>query len=115
MSSTSSFSSAVSRNRFCFCQQEARVHTSWTVDNPGRRFFGCRFWKVNGGGCNFFKWLDDPIEDRSKTVILSLLKEKREFALKRENDTSSGKFYKNALIASWVFFVAVCIFKYVNN
>ncbi|KAL8491663.1 hypothetical protein ACS0TY_023309 [Phlomoides rotata] len=105
MSSTSSFSSVVGRNTFCFCRQEARVRTSWTVDNPGRRFFG-----LMGGGCNFFKWLDDLIEDRSKTLILSRLKEKRDFALKREKDTSSGKFYKNALIASWVFFLLHCVF-----
>ncbi|KAL8457714.1 hypothetical protein ACS0TY_035544 [Phlomoides rotata] len=110
MSSTSSFlTSPVGRYAICFCRQEARVRTSWTVDNPGRRFFGCRFWKVDGGGCNFFKWLDDPIEDRSKTVILSLLKEKREFASKRGKDTSSAKFYKNALLASWVFLLH-CVF-----
>ncbi|KAL8525753.1 hypothetical protein ACS0TY_015115 [Phlomoides rotata] len=77
MSSTSSFSPAGCRSSFCFCAQEARLHTSWTVDNPGRRFFGCRFWKVDGGGCKYFNWLDDPIEERAKSVILSLLKKKK--------------------------------------
>ncbi|KAL8516349.1 hypothetical protein ACS0TY_014853 [Phlomoides rotata] len=80
------------RSSFCFCAQEAHLRTSWTVDNPGRRFFGCRFWKVDGGGCKYFNWLDDPIEERAKSVILSLLKEKSEFAMKRQKDTNSVSF-----------------------
>ncbi|KAL8521089.1 hypothetical protein ACS0TY_011583 [Phlomoides rotata] len=111
MSSCSSFSNAGDSSRFCECGQPARVRISWTVNNPGRRFYGCKFWKVDGGGCRYFSWLDDPFDGRPKDVILYLLKEKREWQFKMEKESKSGNVYKNALIGSWVFFLAVWLIK----
>ncbi|KAL8515281.1 hypothetical protein ACS0TY_014120 [Phlomoides rotata] len=74
---TSSFSTTGGLSTLCDCSEDARPWTSWTQENPGRRFYGCRFWRRGGGsGCQYFKWLDPPIDLRAKTVILTLLKEK---------------------------------------
>ena len=39
--------------KYCLCRVrgqrlEALRKTSWTDDNPGRRYFGCRFFNVSG-------------------------------------------------------------------
>ncbi|KAL8547601.1 hypothetical protein ACS0TY_007066 [Phlomoides rotata] len=39
----------------CKCLEEARLCTSWTDANPGRRFYGCRYWRVDGRGMRFFE------------------------------------------------------------
>ncbi|XP_050210069.2 uncharacterized protein LOC126660547 [Mercurialis annua] len=61
-------------DRYCRCYSNpiARVYTSWTEKNPGRRFYGCRSYK-RGGGCDFFEWFEEPMSDRAKTVINGLI------------------------------------------
>jgi len=96
--------------KFCYCGEEAVVIQSWSVDNPGRRFYGCPFYEVNinctflidfifrnnflssifqrdrRSACNFFMWFDPPTPEHLKMVILGLLKKKRAFdALLKEN------------------------------
>ncbi|GER42737.1 GRF zinc finger containing protein [Striga asiatica] len=66
------------------------VRTSWTSENPGRRFYSCKKYK-DGGGCNFFAWVDGPICNRSKQVIPGLLRKSNELRQKlqqiqEEND-----------------------------
>ncbi|XP_057769876.1 uncharacterized protein LOC130989795 [Salvia miltiorrhiza] len=63
---------------FCICEVEgkklkASIMTSWTEDNPGRRFYGCRNWKARH--CGFFDWIDAPITERAKEVINDLKSE----------------------------------------
>ncbi|CAN1126837.1 DNA-(apurinic or apyrimidinic site) endonuclease 2 [Linum perenne] len=59
----------------CRCNEASVLRTSWTEDNPGRRFFTCsRRYQVSKGKCGFFLWVDDPIEDRAKEVINGLLR-----------------------------------------
>ncbi|KAL8530920.1 hypothetical protein ACS0TY_007807 [Phlomoides rotata] len=102
MSSCSSFSNVAGRLVLCDCGIEARLRTSWTKLNPGRRFYGCRAWRVNGGGCSFFEWLDDEISERAKTVILTLLQENQKYKnVKTENEHSHGHFMAYALVGSW--------------
>ncbi|KAL8484410.1 hypothetical protein ACS0TY_026906 [Phlomoides rotata] len=85
MSDCSSFFNVSRSSVLCKCLEEARLRTSWTDANPGRRFHGCRYWTVNGGGCNFFKWSDPEMYERARTVILNLLQEKNRYkALKHE-------------------------------
>ncbi|KAL8531070.1 hypothetical protein ACS0TY_007905 [Phlomoides rotata] len=79
MSSTTSSSITGGSGTICFCGKETRIRTSWTDHNPGRRFHGCKDCNRFGGGCEFFKWYDTEMSTRAKYVILSLLKEKREF------------------------------------
>ncbi|XP_057765916.1 uncharacterized protein LOC130986504 [Salvia miltiorrhiza] len=60
---------------YCFCVIEGErlkspIRTSWTEDNPGRRFYGCQNWKTKK--CRFFKWYDEPMGERAIEVINEL-------------------------------------------
>ncbi|CAL9005117.1 unnamed protein product [Prunus brigantina] len=55
----------------CWCGKNARIQTSWTILNPGRRFVVCAKGR---GGCDFWVWYDVEMCERSKVVILGLLK-----------------------------------------
>ncbi|XP_057771070.1 uncharacterized protein LOC130990858 [Salvia miltiorrhiza] len=72
--------------RRCTCEIDGRrlravIMTSWTDENPGRRFYGCRNWKTKN--CGFFDWLDEPISERGKEVI-------NELKLMKIKDSSSS-------------------------
>ncbi|KAK6151949.1 hypothetical protein DH2020_014584 [Rehmannia glutinosa] len=56
----------------CHCGTLAVIRTSWTTDNPGRRFQSCR--QFDRGGCSFFAWKDPPMCRRAKAIIPGLLK-----------------------------------------
>ncbi|KAK6121476.1 hypothetical protein DH2020_044784 [Rehmannia glutinosa] len=56
----------------CYCGRRAVLRTSWTDDNPGRRFHSCL--QYSGGGCSFFDWEDPPMCRRSKVIIPGLLR-----------------------------------------
>ncbi|KAG8374556.1 hypothetical protein BUALT_Bualt10G0007700 [Buddleja alternifolia] len=57
------------RSRLCDCGHLGMVKTSWTNDNPGRRFFICE--RIE---CGKFKWWDPPMCSRSKAIIPDLLR-----------------------------------------
>ncbi|XP_074586926.1 uncharacterized protein LOC141842833 [Curcuma longa] len=57
----------------CRCGLTAKIITSWTVDNPGRRFAICSLFE-NEGGCGFWTWVDDEMCSRSTQVIPGLLR-----------------------------------------
>ncbi|CAH9099878.1 unnamed protein product [Cuscuta europaea] len=67
--------------RFCKCRRrteipvKARLWTSWTDKNPGRRFYGCPHYENDG--CGFFEWHDEPLTNRAKHVINDLKMENR--------------------------------------
>ena len=44
--SSSSYTSKARSRVLCLCNIEAPLVTSWTEDNPGRRFYGCGLYKV---------------------------------------------------------------------
>ncbi|XP_057801807.1 uncharacterized protein LOC131016971 [Salvia miltiorrhiza] len=65
-------------SRYCFCVNEGKrlkapIRTSWTEDNPGRRFYGCKNWKTKK--CRYFKWHDEPMGERAIEVINELKNE----------------------------------------
>ncbi|TYG87068.1 hypothetical protein ES288_A13G182900v1 [Gossypium darwinii] len=74
----------------CYCGNPAKLNMSWSNDNPGRRFFGC---KKFGSGfrkpCRFFALFDPPLTPCSQIVLLGLLKEVRtlEDAMRRDRKT----------------------------
>ncbi|KAB2062827.1 hypothetical protein ES319_A10G177000v1 [Gossypium barbadense] len=74
----------------CYCGNPAKLNTSWSNDNPSRRFFGC---KKFGSGfrkpCRFFSWFDPTLTPRLRVVLLGLLKKVKtlEDARKRERRT----------------------------
>ncbi|XP_031106993.1 uncharacterized protein LOC116011730 [Ipomoea triloba] len=57
----------------CVCGQRLKLQTSWTNDNPGRRYWECCF--ENGGQrCGFVRWHDAPMCARSRKIIPGLLR-----------------------------------------
>ncbi|KAL8537036.1 hypothetical protein ACS0TY_012286 [Phlomoides rotata] len=117
MSSTSTFSCArCISSILCDCGVNARLRTSWSQDNPGRRFYGCKFLRVKcalqpGGedGCYFFRWFDTDVEQRQRTIILNLLREKREITIEKKKEKTKSKWWKIALIGSWIIFIVVLL------
>ncbi|KAK1388780.1 hypothetical protein POM88_016958 [Heracleum sosnowskyi] len=56
MSSSNSYSSNQNRSDLCYCGLPARIRTSNTLDNPGRRF------RSSGPKCSFWEWIDpEPV------------------------------------------------------
>ncbi|GER25167.1 GRF zinc finger containing protein [Striga asiatica] len=65
----SSSSSSMRETRvLCLCGKYARMTTSWTSANPGRRYLHCE-----EKACTFWKWFDPPMCARSKEIIPGLL------------------------------------------
>ncbi|KAL8248771.1 hypothetical protein R6Q59_005639 [Mikania micrantha] len=62
----------------CHCGRFAIVRTSWTNQNPGRRFYSC---PMQGTKCRFIGWVDPPMCPRSKEIIPDLLKSKNKVDL----------------------------------
>ncbi|XP_058763747.1 uncharacterized protein LOC131637175 [Vicia villosa] len=57
----------------CRCGLDAPLMTSWTDANPGRRFYGCGMYKIQGSKrCNHFVWYDEEMGARAKDMISSL-------------------------------------------
>ncbi|KAK1584609.1 hypothetical protein Q3G72_034429 [Acer saccharum] len=48
-----------SGSRKCDCGLDAKLRTSTTIRNPGRRFYGCpNFVNGNVKRCGYFEWVD---------------------------------------------------------
>ncbi|WCJ28159.1 hypothetical protein M5689_009866 [Euphorbia peplus] len=62
------------RNLACQCGELAILRPSWTTDNPGRRFFGCKHYGTAKRPCGFFCWVDEEAPEHYKNVINGLLK-----------------------------------------
>ncbi|KAL3655673.1 hypothetical protein CASFOL_000069 [Castilleja foliolosa] len=60
--SSSSYGNAAVR---CHCGIQLELVTSWTDDNPGRRFQACPNYKMPSC-CGFFRWFDEEMCSRSK-------------------------------------------------
>ncbi|KAL8218048.1 hypothetical protein R6Q57_021421, partial [Mikania cordata] len=69
----------------CYCGRLATIRTSWTDQNPGRRFHSCPNQARS--------WLDPPMCPRAIVIILGLLrsKNKLEEELKQLKDTIGKK------------------------
>ncbi|KAL8539780.1 hypothetical protein ACS0TY_001401 [Phlomoides rotata] len=76
----------VEANVVCYCGKKALIRTSWTDQNPGRRFLCCvnsririissyiYFLRWRREGCVFWKWEDPEMCMRSKMIIPGLLR-----------------------------------------
>ncbi|KAL8462333.1 hypothetical protein ACS0TY_032584 [Phlomoides rotata] len=52
----------------------ASVYTSYTEDNPGRRFMRCSIRGTDD--CKYFEWIDDELPPEFKTVAARVAKKK---------------------------------------
>ncbi|KAL6494493.1 hypothetical protein OROGR_031293 [Orobanche gracilis] len=80
-SSSSSCASQRTNKRliYCDCGVRSPILTSWTDDNPGRKFFGCGFYEVYGKKCcGFFQWYDDEDFLAAKDKVIARLVKKNE-------------------------------------
>ncbi|KAK9668826.1 hypothetical protein RND81_13G089400 [Saponaria officinalis] len=65
--------------RVCKCGIPVATKTSWTTQNPGRRFVTCKFYNPDSmmSGCNFFRWIDDDMTNWQRHVINRLVMENK--------------------------------------
>ncbi|KAK9274526.1 hypothetical protein L1049_021775 [Liquidambar formosana] len=85
----------------CYCGDRSKIWTSWTDNNPGRRFYGCPNNKANGS-CGYFNWLDPPICLRLKRIVPKLLR-------RIEGYRARERIYWVALVISWVITIGVVL------
>ncbi|BFG16214.1 hypothetical protein CerSpe_024880 [Prunus speciosa] len=83
----------------CWCCKNARILTSWTISNLGRRFAVCAKGR---GGCNFWVWYDMEMCERSKVVILGLLKWRDKLENSLAKARRREKVLWAALVVSWM-------------
>lgn len=67
-------------DRFCHCGKRCKIVTSMTLKNLLRRFARCK--KDRGGkGCEFFEWVDDPLCDKTRSMVVGLMIKNSQLAL----------------------------------
>ncbi|CAB4263561.1 unnamed protein product [Prunus armeniaca] len=83
----------------CHCGNQCHLRTSWTDNNPRRRFWG---------------YADYGVCERSKIVISGLLKrlrkeEKENRKLKKEVGAAlkAQRFLRASVLGSWIFFIVL--------
>ncbi|KAL3653463.1 hypothetical protein CASFOL_003144 [Castilleja foliolosa] len=87
--SSKSYGSDVAGAR-CNCGIELEVMTSWTDDNPGRRF----------QGCPNYKWVDEEVCSRSKQIIPGLIIKKNKLELELATEQEKLKCVQRSLNVS---------------
>ncbi|KAL4297468.1 hypothetical protein GQ457_12G008700 [Hibiscus cannabinus] len=71
----------------CRCGKPVMLKTSWSDENPGRRFFGCNnYGNRLCKSCNFFQWYDPPLDHRAKVLLVGLLRKIRANDRGRRNE-----------------------------
>ncbi|KAL3623450.1 hypothetical protein CASFOL_032266 [Castilleja foliolosa] len=85
--SSSSYGNAAVR---CHCGIQLELVTSWTDDNPGRRFQACPNYKMPSS-CGFFRWFDEEMCSRSKEVIPGLLRKTNKLELLLATEQEKNK------------------------
>ncbi|XP_058733936.1 uncharacterized protein LOC131605617 [Vicia villosa] len=101
----------------CHCGLDAPLMTSWTDTNPGRRFYGCGMYKLQGfKKCSNFVWLDEEMNTGAKEVISSLihnLEEEKQRAknasMKEEEMRTKMKLMKKQLKFNWSITILVLV------
>ncbi|XP_021742715.1 uncharacterized protein LOC110708797 [Chenopodium quinoa] len=91
--------SSPTNQRKCNCGLPLAKLTSWTNENPGRKFLACKFYdpKTETRGCKAFEWVDNEDgTDWQRVVINQLLLDKKLMkgeinSLKRDVDDLTGQ------------------------
>ncbi|KAB1212574.1 hypothetical protein CJ030_MR5G023518 [Morella rubra] len=82
--------------RLCFCGMKARMRTSRTEGNPGRRFFGCPRYSSGQRhlACNFFEWIDPAPAAQGQDALAGMVRKVK--ILEDKVKMSEDKVKKNA-------------------
>ncbi|KAI4305223.1 hypothetical protein L6164_028604 [Bauhinia variegata] len=78
-SSTQKYRAGMSSAPICGHKKDAKLLTSRSERNPGKKFWRCPHY-LTDDDCNFFQWADEPSCERCKKltrVNLGLLKSRR--------------------------------------
>ncbi|XP_058750014.1 uncharacterized protein At4g04775-like [Vicia villosa] len=106
---SSNLSGARRRGGRCWCGLESPLMTSWTYENPGRRFNGCGNYKVmKKKQCNYFQWYDEDMSGRAKDVIRSL-KDRNDELVDLFRDTKNREEFLQMKIKFMSYFVGFCM------
>ncbi|XP_021744525.1 uncharacterized protein At4g04775-like [Chenopodium quinoa] len=72
----------VVKGKRCDCGFPLAMRTSWTHENPGRKFMACKFYnpETRHRGCEKFEWVDEGILDWQRDVTNVLVAEKHRLA-----------------------------------
>ncbi|KAL2554889.1 uncharacterized protein Fot_08508 [Forsythia ovata] len=95
--------------KLCYCGHIPVMKTSWTESNPGRRFWGCRFYGKDDA-CDFFDWADPTVHDRYKLVINGLLRKKNEGEKEKEKLSKTMRMYRLFFSLVVLYFVVRVVF-----
>uniref|UniRef100_M1DIE2 GRF-type domain-containing protein n=1 Tax=Solanum tuberosum TaxID=4113 RepID=M1DIE2_SOLTU len=60
----------------CFHGLLLPLKTSWSDNNPGRRFWSCPYY--GSQKCKYFRWSDDVVNEHSKFIIHKLVKKMKD-------------------------------------
>ncbi|KAL4564931.1 hypothetical protein LXL04_029007 [Taraxacum kok-saghyz] len=63
--------------RRCYCGEEAPCTISWSENNPGRRYYGCKYWPNEKEECGYFDWYDNATTDWYKKLLNDLKSKKK--------------------------------------
>ncbi|KAL3519726.1 hypothetical protein ACH5RR_017875 [Cinchona calisaya] len=85
----------------CHCGKASKFRTSWTDENPGRRFFCCENYEESNG-CGFLLWYDKPMCEQSTWVIPRLLRNVRMQEAENIRRRYREKLLWLALAGSWI-------------
>ena len=80
-------------NIICNCGLRCKVATSMTLKNPMRRFVHCRR-HGDHGSCDFFKWVDESLDERVRSMVVGLMLKNERMAARihqLENQLDSQK------------------------
>uniref|UniRef100_A0A8I6X6B4 GRF-type domain-containing protein n=1 Tax=Hordeum vulgare subsp. vulgare TaxID=112509 RepID=A0A8I6X6B4_HORVV len=71
---------------WCACKHKGARWISWSNNNPGHRYLKCQRSRV--GGCDWFKWFDDPTTPFLRQLLVDLRDAVNNF--RRENTRLTG-------------------------
>ncbi|KAJ3691788.1 hypothetical protein LUZ61_020952 [Rhynchospora tenuis] len=95
----------------CYCGEVAELTTAWKPSNPGRRFYGCRFYGISSA-CKFFRWYDERAPERSKEVINGLLRHLNDYEKEKHPKQQKGNCLIFILVILLVLLVIALFFAF---
>ncbi|XP_047261258.1 uncharacterized protein LOC124894759 [Capsicum annuum] len=107
MSSSSFITYSENDYRYCKCGHQALLKTSWTQQNPGRRFSTCKLSKKLGG-CDNFHWYEERHPSQANRVIWGLLKKVKPF---EENQNRARILYIIGVISTALLLLGIWMLK----